>query len=84
MVGKRAGRPVAQLATASPPGARLIFLRDDITGKDFLADSGAALSVYTHSSQSPPSPTALIAANGAAIASWGSRRLQVRFQGTTC
>jgi hypothetical protein len=67
MGGKRWSWPGAQLASTSPPGTPLIYLRDSVTGNLFLADSGAALSVLPHYSDKPPSGPPLLAANGDSI-----------------
>jgi Reverse transcriptase (RNA-dependent DNA polymerase) len=75
--GKRVGRPGAQLASTSPPGTPLIYLRDSVTGSLFLADSGAALSVIPHYSDKPPCGPPLLAANGDSIPAWGCIRRQV-------
>jgi hypothetical protein len=75
--GKRSGRPGAQLASTSPPGAPLIYVRDSNSGNLFLADTGAALSVLPHFSNSPPSGPPLVAANGDSIPAWGYVQRQV-------
>jgi hypothetical protein len=69
--GKQVGRPGAQLASTSPPGTPLIYLRDSVTSNMFLADSGSALSVLPHYSDKPPSGPPLLAANGDSIPAWG-------------
>ena len=76
--GKRPRRP-AQLASTSPPGAPLIYLRDAYSGAAFLADSGAAVSVVPHKSSAPASGPPLVGANGAPIRSWGTVNKKVRF-----
>ncbi len=78
MDGKRPRRP-AQLASTSPPGAPLIYLRDAYSGAAFLADSGAAVSVVPHKSTAPASGPPLVGANGAPIKSWGAVNKKVRF-----
>jgi hypothetical protein len=79
--GKRCGRPGAQLASTSPPGTPLIYLRDSVSGKLFIADSGAALSVLPHFSDKIPTGPPLLAANGDSIPAWGYVQRQVRFGG---
>jgi Reverse transcriptase (RNA-dependent DNA polymerase) len=79
--GKRCGRSGAQLASTSLPGTPLIYLRDSISGKLFLADSGAALSVLPHFSDKIPTGPPLLAANGNSIPAWGYVRRQVCFGG---
>ena len=78
LVGKRPRRP-AQLASTSPPGAPLIYLRDAYSGAAFLADSGAAVSVLPHKSSAVASGPPLVGANGAPIKSWGTVHKSVRF-----
>ena len=81
LVGKRPGGPTAQLASSSPPGARLIFLRDERSCLNFLVDTGAACSVLPHVSRSKPTGPLLAAANGATIPCWGSCRRRLIFLG---
>jgi cleavage and polyadenylation specificity factor subunit 1 len=49
----------------------LVFLKDETSGKEFLVDTGAAVSVLPHKSPAPPSGPPLVAADGRGIASWG-------------
>ncbi len=78
LVGKRPRRP-AQLASTSPLGSPLIYLRDAYSGVAFLADSGAAVSVLPHKSMTPASGPPLVGANGAPIKAWGTVKKRVRF-----
>ena len=59
-------------------------LRDELSGRHFLVDSGADVSVFPKSMISPLAPSTapsgtLVAANGSAIDTYGSRRLSLRF-----
>ena len=59
-------------------------LRDELSGRHFLVDSGADVSVFPKSMLSPSAPASspsgtLVAANGSAIDTYGSRRLSLRF-----
>ncbi len=78
---KRPAHRPQELASASPVGAPLIFLRDNVSGKKFLVDTGAAVSVFPHRSSFPASGPPLVAADGRPIASWGKCTLQLSFSG---
>ena len=83
MVKKRQTRRPENLASASPVGASLLFLCDSLSGQRFLVDTGAAVSVFPHTSTLPSSGPPLVAADGRPIASWGRRQLQLSFSGNT-
>ena len=83
LVKKRPARRPEKLASASPAGVSLLFLRDDITGDKFLVDTGAALSVLPHTSSRPTSGPSLVAADGRPISSWSHCRRQLSFSGVT-
>ncbi len=82
LVGKRAGwRPPPPQLISLRAGSSLLYLGDELSGKDFLVDTGASRSVLPHSSPSPPCGPRLAAANGRIIPSWGSRQIPLRFGG---
>ena len=65
---------------------RTLSLRDAFTGKLFLVDSGADISVIpaTKSDKlSSPGPVALQAANGTAIDTYGRRKVSIKLPGGT-
>ena len=66
---------VIAMATAMsfPTGSGLIFLKDQISGKDFLVDTEASLSILPHKSIEPPSGPKLSGANGLPIPACGVR-----------
>ena len=77
-VGKRHGQSLAATSDPGLPTSRLLFLTDANSGRRFLIDTGAEVSVI------PPSPTdqkikqdcaGLRAVNGSAIATFGTRSL---------
>ena len=77
-VGKRHGQSLAATSNPGLPTSRLLFLTDANSGRRFLIDTGAEVSVI------PPSPTdqnikqdcaGLRAVNGSAIATFGTRSL---------
>jgi len=57
------------------------MLTDSSTGVQFLADSGAAVSLFPHFSPAAASGPSLTAANGQPIKCWGHRRLAPVFGG---
>ena len=67
-------------ATACNAAANLnlIFLPDSLSGKNFLADSGASLSILPHKSPNCPSGPKLKSINGATISAWGFKTLPVK------
>ena len=78
---KRSAHRPEKLASASPAGVPLLYLRDSVTGREFLVDTGAAVSVFPHQSSLHSSGPPLVAADGRPIASWGKCRLNVCFSG---
>ena len=92
-VGKRAagqalapGLPRAtskelQVCAIATPASSLFFVHDDLSGRDFLVDTGACVSLFPFSSRDPPSRRDLRTADGSFLPAWGNRRMQVRFGG---
>ena len=60
-------------------GKETILIKDYNTGKFFLIDSGADVSVYPTCSFSSPATGALVAANGSKINTFGIRSINLRF-----
>jgi hypothetical protein len=58
-----------------------MHLKDDISNRRFLVDTGAAFSVFPHSSEEPPSGPRLKGPAGRIIRCWGQRTLQLSFNG---
>ena len=80
--GKRTKAATAEVSSVSPPcssASPLFYLKDSLSGRMFLVDTGAAASVFPHRSRSAPSAVRLTAANGDNIAAWGSRSLPLKF-----
>ena len=78
--GKRSHRPL----TASVGGTRgTISIKDQLSGKFFLVDSGANECVFPASPEdrSLPQSTSLVAANGSSISTFGKRTLPLNFGG---
>ena len=67
LVGKLNRRP----EELNSLGSGLIFLKDQKSDQSFLVDTGAAVSVLPHRSNSTPTGPALTGADGKSIASWG-------------
>ena len=81
--GKRASRRIilgsipAGLYNQGP--SPLLYLRDSVSSHRFLVDTGAAISVFPHTSSKPSSNFDLVAANGSAIHSWEKLHFILQF-----
>jgi hypothetical protein len=62
-------------------GGKLLYLKDLMTGSDFLVDTGASRSILPHFSSDPPSGPLLVSKDDSPIAMWGVRERQVNFAG---
>ena len=62
-------------------GHSLLFARDDHSGRRFLVDTGAAVSVLPYKSTGGSPDAFLSAANGSKIATYGTRTLPLRLGG---
>ncbi|GFN87764.1 Pol polyprotein [Plakobranchus ocellatus] len=83
--GKRQGGPTVASTTVGPPDPQLI-ITDSITGRYFLVETGAQVSVIPptwHERHFGQRGQALQAANGTTISTFGSRDVKLRFHGTT-
>ena len=54
-----------------PVGGYLIYLSDVLTNQDFLVDTGASRSVFSHHSSAAPSGPRLLMADGNPVKAWG-------------
>ena len=79
LLGKRFRRREEEELNTLPVGGSLIYLRDKLTNRDFLVDTGASRSVFPHQSSAPPSGPRLLMADGRPAAAWGSRILPLQF-----
>lgn len=76
--------PLCEVSSIASPG---FTIRDELSGRQFLVDTGALASVFPadlHTrmqTSAPDSAVALTAANGTAIRSYGTRQLNLRFNG---
>ena len=80
--GKRPSRP-SIVATAAGATNSLLFLVDGHSAKRFLVDTGAAVSVYPASLRDINGDShtrSLVAANGSNIATYGTRRMNIRLE----
>ncbi len=59
----------------------LVHIKDDISGRRFLVDTGASYSIWPHSSSSPATGPLLFGPSGQWISCWGDRVLHLQFQG---
>ena len=85
------GKRQRQAAVTPPPPAfrleqistatQLLYVHDDCSGFDFLVDTGAAVSLFPHSSKTPPSPSNLRTADGSPLPTWGTRRMKLNLGG---
>ena len=80
--GKRPGRREDPDLNGLPAGGSLTYLRDSLTNRDFLVDTGASRSVFPHRSAAPPSGPRLLMADGCPCPAWGSRVLPLQFGGS--
>ncbi len=78
-LGKLASRG---LVNAVSPG-QLVYIVDQLSRRRFLVDTGAAFSVFPHSSASPPLGPALAGAAGQSIPCWGEQQFQLLLNGTS-
>jgi len=60
-------------------GGTLFHVVDELSGKRFLVDTGAARSVLPHTSSQQPHSLRLIAANNQSIPTWGEKRVKLIF-----
>jgi len=60
-------------------GGTLYHVADELSGKRFLVDTGAARSVLPHTSSQQPHSLRLIAANNQSIPTWGEKRVNLIF-----
>ena len=70
--------PASATACNVAANSNLIFLPDSLSGKNFLADSGASLSILPHTSNSCPSGPKLRSVNGASISAWGFKTIPLK------
>lgn len=83
--GKHQGRPPISAVAAGPEYT--VSLRDSNSGITFLFDSGANVSLVPATAadkESSKTGPPLLAVNGTAIRSYGSRRLQLNLNGFQC
>ena len=83
MAGKRARRPL-KVSAAGNSGKNTLSVWDRRTGRSYLVDTGADVSVYPANAQDKATramTNSLIAANGSAIPTWGQRSLLLAFGG---
>ena len=79
--GKLPGRPPVAMAVGHNQ-TRLLYARDRYSGRRFLVDTGAEVSVFPASSKdrhSQPQKTKLTAANGSNIRTYGERNMPLKF-----
>jgi hypothetical protein len=73
--GKRVGRRELNIL-----GGGMIFLQDDESKQQFMADTGAVCSVLPHRSKTLPTGPQLFGADGRAIPCWGTVRRRLSFR----
>ena len=85
VVGKRAGQPPV-VASAAGLNKGLLFLRDKLSRRKFLVDTGAEVSVLPATGldkRTRPLGPCLIAANGSSIKTYGTNTLSICFASKT-
>ena len=75
--------PSSPSSSPSSSHGGLLYLRDDLSGQDFLVDTGAALSLLPSQQSIPPGPRRLRQADGSNLPSWGRRIVPLQFGGHT-
>jgi hypothetical protein len=65
---------------AVAPGV-LVHVVDQLTGRRFLVDTGAAFSIIPHSSSLPPSGRGIVGPTGQPIQCWGEKKVQIKLSG---
>jgi len=75
--GKRPGR--RQLVAPALSGGPLLYVKDRISGRHFLVDTGASRSLLPFWSSSPPSGPSLVGAGSRPIAAWSTVKTTVKF-----
>ena len=90
LVGKRRRReelatPLGPISSAALPrlSDNLLYIRDTLSQRLFLVDTGATVSVFPHRSTSSPAAVRLQAAGGQTIPSWGQRTIPLSFASTS-
>jgi hypothetical protein len=73
--------PKSATAMSSLLQKNLIYIHYLHNNLNFLVDSGASISILSHSSSVPPTGPHLVGANGKPIPAWGVRRRTVCFAG---
>ena len=79
-VGKRSGQSLAATSDPGLPTSRLLFLTDTTSGRRFLIDTGAEISVIPPSStdrKNKQGRSGLRAVNVSPIATFGTRSLNL-------
>lgn len=71
------------LSSPSSSKGGLLYLRDDLSGQEFLVDTGAAVSLIPCQLSAPPGPRRLRQADGSTLPSWGRRIVPLQFGGHT-
>jgi len=62
-------------------GGSLIYVDDELSGRRFLIDTGASVSILPHRFSLLPTGPCLVGADGKDIPAWGHRNLKLRFGG---
>ena len=63
--------------------SRLLYVHDDLSGLDFLVDTGATVSLFPHHSPHPPKPSQFCTVDGSPLHTWGRRRFSILLGGRT-
>ena len=77
--GKLQSRREEEELNHLPVGGLLIYLRDFLSNRDFLVDTGASRSVFPHLSSATPTGPRLLMADGRPANAWGTRNLPLQF-----
>ena len=78
-LGKRQSRREEEKLSSLPVSGYLVYLKDALSNSDYLVDTGASRSVFTHRSSGAPTGPRLLMADGRPTKAWGSRWIPLQF-----
>ena len=77
LVGKL--EPPGRLNAVAP--GLLVYINDQLTGRRFLVDTGAAFSILPHHSSDPATGQGLVGPSGSPIRCWGESAVKLKLAG---
>ena len=80
--GKLQSRQEEEKLNSLPLSGYLVYLKDSLSNRDYLVDTGASRSVFPHHSSAALTGPRLLMADGRSTKAWGSRLIPLQFD--TC